>query len=52
MVGVGWSSGPGSNLPAAVSKLGQFRSPHIACVFQKKHQNHCYKKMPHKGIPY
>ena len=25
----------GSNPPTAVSKLRQFRSPHIACVFRK-----------------
>ena len=27
----------GSIPPAAVSKLRQFRSPHIACVFRKIH---------------
>ena len=27
----------GSNPPTAVLKLRQFRSPHIACVFQKRH---------------
>ena len=27
----------GSSPPAAVSKLGQFHSPHIACVFWKRH---------------
>ena len=27
----------GSILPTAVSKLGQFRSPHFACVFRKRH---------------
>ena len=27
----------GSIPPTAVSKLRQFRSPHIACVFRKRH---------------
>ena len=27
----------GSIPPTTVSKLGQFRSPHVACVFRKRH---------------
>ena len=27
----------GSKPPAALLKLGQYRSPHFACVFQKRH---------------
>ena len=28
----------GSKPPAAVEKLGQFRSPHVACFFLKRHE--------------
>ena len=30
------SKGPGFDTPYAVSKLGQFRLPHFACVFRKR----------------
>ena len=30
--------GDGGSIPPAVSKLRQFRSPHIACVFRKIHK--------------
>ena len=30
-----WSKGPGFKTTSAVSKLGQLRLPHFACVFRK-----------------
>ena len=30
--------GDGGSIPPAVSKLRQFRSPHIACVFRKRYK--------------